>query len=223
MVNIPQRCDQAYPADNYDSPSARVMKVWRRVQLDGPVREQIVPNVRNFRIRPHAHALSAVSRTSLSLLHTKTFPQSAPIVDFTWYPGASQHNLPTFCFVASVRDCPVKLLDGRDGRLRASYSIVDHRERRIAPHSLAFNLAAAKLYCGFEDAIEIFDVQRPGEGERLPTTPSKKSKDGLKGERSVLDYGACLTQIPLRFPCTLPRLSIRVLCCWEPYSSFTCI
>ena len=40
----------------------------------------------------------------------------------------------------------------------------------------------SRLYCGFEDAIEIFDVQRPGQGERLPTTPSKKSRDGLRGE-----------------------------------------
>lgn len=55
---------------------------------------------------------------SLSLVHAKTFPQSAPIVDFAWHPGASQHNTPAFCFVASVRDCPVKLLDGKDGRVR---------------------------------------------------------------------------------------------------------
>lgn len=38
-----------------------------------------------------------------------------------------------------------------------------------------------RLYCGFENAIEAFDIHRPGEGVRLPTTPSKKSKDGLKG------------------------------------------
>ncbi|KAG6815582.1 hypothetical protein H0H93_009413, partial [Arthromyces matolae] len=71
--------------------------------------------------------------------------------------------------------------------LRASYRIVDHRERQIAPHSLAFNLTAERvdfdikdrLYCGFEDAVEVFDVSRPGEGTRLPTTPSKKSKDGI--------------------------------------------
>ena len=38
-----------------------------------------------------------------------------------------------------------------------------------------------RIYCGFEDAIEVFDVHYPGEGMRLHTTPSKKSKDGLKG------------------------------------------
>ncbi|KAF8428031.1 hypothetical protein L210DRAFT_3564404 [Boletus edulis BED1] len=131
---------------------------------------------------------STTTSTLLPLVHAKTFSQLAPIVDFAWYPGASRHNPPAFCFVASVRDCPIKLLDGNDGRLRASYSIVDHRERHIAPHSLAFNLTADKLYCGFEDAIEIFDVQRPSEGERLSTTPSKKSKDGLKGIISSLAF-----------------------------------
>jgi len=46
-----------------------------------------------------------------------------------------------------------------------------------------------RMYCGFEDAIEVFDVHRPGndQGTRLHTTPSKKAKDGLKGE-STLPY-----------------------------------
>ena len=39
-----------------------------------------------------------------------------------------------------------------------------------------------RLYCGFQDAIEVFDVNYPGEGERIFTTPSKKSRSGLKGE-----------------------------------------
>ncbi|KAL0567771.1 hypothetical protein V5O48_014221, partial [Marasmius crinis-equi] len=107
--------------------------------------------------------------------------QSAPIVDFLWYPTASPKDAASFCFVSSVRDCPVKLLDASNGRLRASYPIVDHIERFIAPHSMAFNPYGTRLYCGFENAIEVFDVGQPGEGSRLMTTPSKKSKDGLKG------------------------------------------
>ncbi|EPQ56054.1 hypothetical protein GLOTRDRAFT_41432, partial [Gloeophyllum trabeum ATCC 11539] len=125
--------------------------------------------------------------------------QAAPILDYIWYPSASPRNPASYCFVASVRECPVKLIDASDGRLRASYKVVDHRERQIAPHSLAFNLYANKqlsadwrnssrLYCGFEDAIEVFDVVSPGEGSRLHTTPSKKSKDGLKGIISSLAF-----------------------------------
>ncbi|KAJ7158129.1 WD40-repeat-containing domain protein [Mycena filopes] len=118
----------------------------------------------------------------------RVLPQSAAILDYVWYPTASPSNPASFCFVASIRETPVKLLDASDGRLRASYRIVDHRERQIAPHSLAFNLSATKLYCGFEDAIEVFDIGRPGEGTRLPTTPSRKSRDGLKGIISALAF-----------------------------------
>ncbi|KAF9447780.1 WD40 repeat-like protein [Macrolepiota fuliginosa MF-IS2] len=114
--------------------------------------------------------------------------QPAPVLDFTWYPTASPNDPASFCFLTSVRESPVKLFDASDGRLRASYKIVDHRERFIAPHSMAFNLNASKIYCGYEDAIEVFDVARPGEGTRILTTPSRKSKDGLKGIISALAF-----------------------------------
>ncbi|KAF7424697.1 hypothetical protein PC9H_010008 [Pleurotus ostreatus] len=124
-----------------------------------------------------------------SKLDIQTFPQASPIVEFAWFPSASMLNPATFCFAASVRDCPVKLLHGTDGRLRASYPIVDHRERFIAPHSLAFTPTMSSLYCGFEDAIEIFDLSMPGHpGTRLQTSPSKKSKDGIKGIVSALAF-----------------------------------
>lgn len=43
-----------------------------------------------------------------------------------------------------------------------------------APHS---------LYCGFENAIEVFDVGRPGEeGFRMHTTPTRSSRQGQKGQ-----------------------------------------
>ncbi|KAJ7929633.1 WD40-repeat-containing domain protein [Mycena leptocephala] len=144
---------------------------------------------REFQILPPTSSAYSSSSNPLNTEpFLRTLPQSAPILDYVWYPTASIANPASFCFVASVRETPVKLLDASDGRLRASYPIVDHRERQIAPHSLAFNLSATKLYCGFEDAIEVFDVTRPGEGTRLPTSPSKKSRDGLKGIISALAF-----------------------------------
>ncbi|KAF8907598.1 hypothetical protein CPB84DRAFT_1744519 [Gymnopilus junonius] len=157
--------------------------------------------------------LAQCENGSLQLFDVRRFNQAAPVLDFIWYPMATPRDPATFCFVASVRECPVKLLDGSDGRLRASYRIVDHRERQVAPHSLAFNLTAQKfviyilfdllirtpiprLYCGFEDAIEVFDISRPGEGTRIHTTPSKKSKDGLKvlGIISALAFSPSYSQ-----------------------------
>jgi hypothetical protein len=45
------------------------------------------------------------------MIYVKEFLQAAPVLDFVWYPTASPRNPASFCFVASVRECPVKLLD----------------------------------------------------------------------------------------------------------------
>ena len=47
----------------------------------------------------------------------RALTQSAPVLDYAWYPAASIQNAASFCFVASVRECPVKLLDASDGRV----------------------------------------------------------------------------------------------------------
>lgn len=47
----------------------------------------------------------------------RIYPQPAPVLDYIWYPTASLYDPATFCFVASVRECPIKLLDATDGRV----------------------------------------------------------------------------------------------------------
>lgn len=90
----------------------------------------------------------------------------------------------------------------RHDQVRATYAIEDHRERFIAPNSLAFSLDGQtyvslveytasmlmrrrrdRLYCGCEDMIELIDVGTPGRhaGTRISTTPSRSSKEGQKG------------------------------------------
>ncbi|KAM6497609.1 hypothetical protein JOM56_005557 [Amanita muscaria] len=146
-------------------------------------------------IQSYVYCNSDVQDTSVDLTDTviqprASFRQPSPILDFLWYPSASLHNPASYCFVASVRECPVRLFEAFTGRLRASYKIIDHCERQVAPHSMSFNPTASRLYCGFENAIEVFDVQNPGEGTRLHTTPSRKSNDGLKGIISALAFSS---------------------------------
>jgi hypothetical protein len=50
----------------------------------------------------------------------RNFPQPSPVLDYVWYPSASADNPATYCFVASVRECPVKLLDASTGRVSCS-------------------------------------------------------------------------------------------------------
>ncbi|OCF40921.1 hypothetical protein I317_05280 [Kwoniella heveanensis CBS 569] len=123
-------------------------------------------------------------------LTPKVFEQPDAIHSTLWYPLASAHSPETYCFVTSIRDTPVRLVDASDGRIRATYPIIDHRERFIAPHSLAFNPTASKLYCGFENAIEVFDVASPGydTAERLKTVYARREKGGQKGIISAIAF-----------------------------------
>ncbi|WWD07776.1 hypothetical protein V865_005880 [Kwoniella europaea PYCC6329] len=125
-----------------------------------------------------------------SSFETRSFHQPDAIHSTLWYPSATPHTPETFCFVASIRDTPVRLIDGTDGRVRASYPIIDHRERFIAPHSLTFNHTGTKLYCGCENSIEVFDISSPGydQGERLKLIYAKKEKGGQKGIISALSF-----------------------------------
>jgi hypothetical protein len=65
----------------------------------------------------HAHP-EVASSIEQSESPTRAFPQPGPILDYIWYPTATPHDPASFCFVASVRECPVKLLDASDGRVR---------------------------------------------------------------------------------------------------------
>ncbi|WVR04557.1 hypothetical protein IAU60_001564 [Kwoniella sp. DSM 27419] len=137
------------------------------------------------------HSIAAVKLDGTDdPLPARSTPQPDAIHSTLWYPSASTHTPETFCFVASIRDTPVRLIDANDGRIRATYPIVDHRERYIAPHSLTFNPAADRLYCGFENAIEVFDIANPGHdtSERLKTIQSKRERGGQKGIISALSF-----------------------------------
>lgn len=97
----------------------------------------------------------------------RSFAQPDAIHSTAWYPTASAAHPETFVLLASVRDGSVRMIDAMDGRvsslfcrqifsavvvvysipdtqIRATYPIVDHRERFIAPHSMAFNPSATK-------------------------------------------------------------------------------
>lgn len=65
-------------------------------------------------------SLSSVPQIPVNLSFTRPLPQPSPILDFAWYPLATVQDPASFCFVASVRDTPVRLVDAGDGRVSAS-------------------------------------------------------------------------------------------------------
>ncbi|GAA5925713.1 hypothetical protein JCM3775_001481 [Rhodotorula graminis] len=134
-------------------------------------------------------AAPTASTSAVTLDAAWTHLPSDSLLSTAWYPGASIGDPAMFSFAAGVKDHPVHLLDGNDQRVRASYPIIDHTERFVAPHAMSFSPDGASLYCGFDNAIEIFDVGRPGdEGYRLKTTRTRSSRDGQKGIISSLAF-----------------------------------
>lgn len=125
----------------------------------------------------------------------------SPNLDAIWYPvpamgqptnpdsGADQTpSTSIWCFAESHRDLPTRLTAANDGRTRASYSIMNHVEKFVGPHSLAFSPDLSRLYCGLYSGLAIFPLSRPGLNmhAHVPLISGKRSIGGQKGIVSAL-------------------------------------
>jgi len=101
----------------------------------------------------------------------------------TWVPVPHQ-NPSAYIFFFSIASCILSNSWSPRKTDRATQPRFQSFGGQVSWHAFYYyytHIFIFRLYCGFEDAIEVFDFAFPGEGTRLPTTPSKKSKDGLKG------------------------------------------
>jgi len=115
--------------------------------------------------------------------------EAEPIYECCWYPLMNIQDPATCCFLTSSRDHPVHLWDSNTGELRASYSVIDHRERYMGAIGLTFDLDGSNIYCGYENMIQVFDTSRPGQAiQKISTTPTRKSRNGQKGIISCLAF-----------------------------------
>ncbi|CAG8718876.1 23691_t:CDS:10, partial [Cetraspora pellucida] len=111
------------------------------------------------------------------------------VYECCWYPQMSSQDPSTCFFLASSREHPVHLWDAYTGKLKCSFTIINHREQVIGPNSLTFNLDGSRIYCGYKNMIKTYYTDRPGsDGEEYPTTPTRKSKEGQKGVISCLAF-----------------------------------
>ncbi|KAI9630221.1 hypothetical protein KEM48_014144 [Puccinia striiformis f. sp. tritici PST-130] len=90
---------------------------------------------------------------------TADFPMADALLSTCWFPYSSI-TIPVGTVSWSLSRTIQSIFLTR---IRASYPIVDHRERMVAPHSMLFSDDGTTLFAGFDSAIEIFDVSRPGE------------------------------------------------------------
>lgn len=116
------------------------------------------------------------------------------IYDYELYPWMNS-DPQTQCFIATTRDHPVRLFDV-SGRVRATYHTKDQADETKAPLTVRFSLDGTKIYCGFENSLQVFELSRPGtDCNLIPMTPNRKSKEGLKGLVSDICFNPDLSQL----------------------------
>lgn len=68
-----------------------------------------------------------------------TYKPPSAMTSYAWWPYASSDSQESYCLAMAARDQPLLLLDAQDARRRASYPLIDHTERFVAPNALAFS------------------------------------------------------------------------------------
>ncbi|KAJ9474182.1 hypothetical protein PHBOTO_004263 [Pseudozyma hubeiensis] len=156
----------------------------------------------NFACRHIPDKLENGDGYPLELLTKRKSP--SPLLDAIWYPlpaieeatddltQSATPAIPTWCYAESHRDLPIRLTGSRDGRSRASYSIMNHVEKFVGPHSLAFSPDLSRIYCGLHSALAVFPLSRPGLNTHasIPLVEGKRSTGGQRGIISALAAAA---------------------------------
>ncbi|KAG0547685.1 hypothetical protein BDA96_01G101900 [Sorghum bicolor] len=88
--------------------------------------------------------------------------EGEPVYDFCWYPCMSLSDPATCVFASTSRDHPIHLWDATSGELRCTYRAYDAMDEITAALSISFNSTGSKLFAGYNKAIRVFDVHRPG-------------------------------------------------------------
>ncbi|KTW28437.1 hypothetical protein T552_01700 [Pneumocystis carinii B80] len=125
---------------------------------------------------------SVLEKNEISDLPCSSFVRSAePVYSYVWYPKMKLNDLNSCCFLASIRDHPIHLYDALTSTLRASYPLIDHCERFLAPNSMIFSLDSTKFIAGTNNMLSIHALHMYGSGPiaAFHTTPTRHSKSSL--------------------------------------------
>lgn len=120
----------------------------------------------------------------------------SPLLEAVWYPMPADTPTSAWCFLEAHRDLPIRLMNSVDMSTMASYSIMNHVEKYVAPHAMALSPDLSRLYCGMWSALAVVPLSLPGLNthSNLPLTPKKSGASGQKGVVSALATAAHPTQ-----------------------------
>lgn len=110
--------------------------------------------------------------------------------DFDWYPWMNSSLQGSDLFLTSSKDLPIQLWSSSEGKVVCSWTAKDHLDQVANCLSVSFSPDGQKIVSGGQDKIWIFDTNRPGANAvcEFQTIPKKKSKSGLRGLISCLNF-----------------------------------
>ncbi|KAL6992649.1 hypothetical protein U1Q18_010761 [Sarracenia purpurea var. burkii] len=108
------------------------------------------------------------------------------------YPGnacsfAADADPVTCVFASTTRDHPIHLWDATSGELRCTYRAYDAVDEITAAFSIGFNPAGTKIFAGYNKAVKIFDIHRPGRNFENHSTV-QGNKEGQPGVISAIAF-----------------------------------
>ncbi|XP_059437677.1 uncharacterized protein LOC132170641 [Corylus avellana] len=109
------------------------------------------------------------------------------VYDFCWYPYMSASDPVSCVFASTTRDHPIHLWDATSGELRCTYRAYDAMDEIAAAFSIAFNPHGTKIFAGYNKAVRVFDIHRPGRDFEQHST-LHGNKEGLAGIISALAF-----------------------------------
>ncbi|KAK7836441.1 telomerase cajal body protein 1 [Quercus suber] len=109
------------------------------------------------------------------------------VYDFCWYPYMSASDPVSCVFASTARDHPIHLWDATSGELRCTYRAYDAMDEITAAFSIAFNPTGTKIFAGYNKAVRMFDIHRPGRDFKQHST-LQGNKEGQTGIISALAF-----------------------------------
>ncbi|KAJ9565979.1 hypothetical protein OSB04_001945 [Centaurea solstitialis] len=109
------------------------------------------------------------------------------IYDYCWYPYMSASDPVSCVFATTTRDHPIHLWDASTGQLRCTYRAYDAMDEITAAFSVGFNPTGTKIFAGYNKAIRIFDIHRPGRDFEQHSTV-QGNKEGQSGIISSIAF-----------------------------------
>ncbi|KAG4305564.1 hypothetical protein PORY_001120 [Pneumocystis oryctolagi] len=144
-----------------------------------------------------------LEKNEVSKLSSFSFVRCAePVYSYLWYSKMKLDDINSCCYLASVRDHPIHLYDALSSTIRASYPLIDHCERFIAPNSLIFSLDGTNYFrfiAGTNNMLSVHALNMYGYGpiSIFRTTFSKYSKFSFYPTQKGIISSLCLNNCRL--------------------------